>query len=85
MQLNTYSQRIEYTAWDYLWKLTTQIEILCATSSVDEAVNRRLKLKIERMARVLDDKSLNVEPEEVNLDDDGLLWDDIEDFISQYK
>ena len=66
-------------------EIDTEIEILCATNSVDEAVNRRLKLKIERMALVLDDESLNVEPEEVNLDDDGLLWDDIEDFIFQYN
>jgi SNF2 family DNA or RNA helicase len=59
----------------------TDIEILCSSDSVDESVNRRLNLKIDRMARVLDDDSLNTEPEIVDLDDEALGWDDILDFI----
>lgn len=61
--------------------IITDIEILCSSGSVDEAVNRRLNLKIDRMARVLEDDSLNIEPEVVDLDDEGLGWDDVLDFI----
>jgi SNF2 family DNA or RNA helicase len=60
----------------------TYVEILVAPGTVDESVNHRLSLKIQNMARVLGDTSLNVEPEVVDLDSDGFNLDDFRDFIA---
>lgn len=60
----------------------TYVEILHAPNTVDESVHRRLGLKIQNMARVLDDPSLHVEPEVVDLDADGFNPDDFRDLLS---
>lgn len=59
----------------------TYIEILVAPNTVDDSVQRRLDIKITNMARVLDDQSLRVEPEIVDLDSDGFNREDLTDFL----
>ncbi|WJY21578.1 DEAD/DEAH box helicase [Fontisubflavum oceani] len=60
----------------------TFVEILQSPGTIDESVDRRLTLKIEHMARVLDDPSINVEPEVIDLDADGFDEKDLIDFYS---
>ena len=59
----------------------TFIEILAAPDTVDESVHRRLDAKIANMARVLEDPSINVEPEVVDLDSDGFTKEDFTDLL----
>jgi len=62
----------------------TFIEILYTKSTIDESINRRLNLKISRMASILSDPSLNIEPED---DDDVLISssNDATDFLKTLK
>ncbi|MEM9358912.1 MAG: DEAD/DEAH box helicase [Pseudomonadota bacterium] len=60
----------------------TFVEILQSPGTIDESVDRRLTLKIEKMASVLDDASLNLEPEVIDLDADGFDERDLVDFFS---
>ena len=60
----------------------TYVDILIAPNTIDDSVQRRLDAKIRNMARVLDDKSLKVEPEVVDLDSDGFNSEDLADFIT---
>ena len=60
----------------------TQVELLVAPGTIDEAVDRRLRAKIEHMYQVLEDDSLQVEPEVVDLDEDGFNFDDLKDFVA---
>lgn len=59
----------------------THVEILVAPNTVDDSVQRRLDAKIANMARVLEDDSLRVEPEIVELDSDGFNAADLTDFL----
>lgn len=59
----------------------TYVDILVAPNTVDDSVHRRLDAKIANMARVLEDKSLRVEPEIVELDADGFDAADLTDFL----
>jgi len=59
----------------------TDVEILIAPNTVDDSVQRRLDIKIANMARVLEDDSLMVEPEVVDLDSDGFNSEDFADFL----
>ncbi len=61
------------------------IEIIQAPGTVDEAVDRRLNAKIDNMAQVLNDESLSVEPETVDLDAEGFNAADFEDFLRHLK
>lgn len=58
----------------------TYVEILIAPGTVDESVERRLRAKIANMARVLNDSSLMVEPETIDLDAQGFTTADFQDF-----
>lgn len=60
----------------------TQIEILVAPNTIDESVQRRLDVKIANMAKVLEDDSLMVEPEVVDLDADGFDKEDFQDLLT---
>ncbi|MEM9619371.1 MAG: DEAD/DEAH box helicase [Pseudomonadota bacterium] len=60
----------------------TYVEILQSPQTIDESVDRRLGFKIENMARVLNDASLNREPEIIELDSDGFDENDLKDFLS---
>jgi SNF2 family DNA or RNA helicase len=59
----------------------TYVEILVAPNTIDDSVQRRLDAKIANMARVLEDESLQVEPEIVELDSDGFNPADLADFL----
>jgi SNF2 family DNA or RNA helicase len=59
----------------------TTIEILHSPNTVDESVLRRLNNKVNKMADVLNDESLKIEPILVDIEADGLDTDDAEDYL----
>ncbi|MEM4997896.1 DEAD/DEAH box helicase [Priestia megaterium] len=68
-------------------EIDTDIEIVYSPNTLDESVHRRLSMKIENMARVLNDQSLTIEPEysdeEIGLDNFDL--GDAEDFLKHLR
>ncbi len=52
----------------------TNVEIVCCPNSIDEIVDARLRAKVEQMANVLNDDSLNIDP--IPQDPDGPGIDD---------
>ncbi|MBI1776992.1 MAG: DEAD/DEAH box helicase [Proteobacteria bacterium] len=62
----------------------TTVEMLICLNTVDESVNRRLITKIGRMAEVLQDPGLRIEPVSVDLDADVDAFDDedLADFVN---
>ena len=65
--------------------IDTTIEILHTPESIDENIETRLSNKIKRMASVLNDDSLHVEAEEVDLDETGFNEVDAEDFLKHLQ
>ncbi|MGF9911559.1 DEAD/DEAH box helicase [Paenibacillus ehimensis] len=67
--------------------IETEVEILICPDSVDESVERRLKIKIDRMSEVLKDNSIRIEPEYVNPEnfEESLSVEDINDFVKHLK
>ncbi len=63
----------------------TTLEILVAPDTVDDSVARRLSVKIARMAEVLNDDLISVEPIIPDLDETGLDFDDIADLVRHLK
>ena len=63
----------------------TFVEILQAPGTIDESVDRRLSHKIDKMAQVLNDEALKVEPEVVDLDADGFNEGDLTDFLQHLR
>lgn len=63
----------------------TNIEIVQCPDSIDDSVNHRLIKKITVMAKVLSDPSLEIEPVNEDLDDDGMDPDDIQDYLKHLK
>ena len=63
----------------------TTIEILKTPESIDERVKSRLDQKIQAMFDVLNDKSLNDEPETVDVEETGFNLDDAKDLIEHLK
>lgn len=65
----------------------TTVEILVCAGSIDEAVDRRLKAKIDRMADVLGDRGLQIEPVSIDLDADVDAFDDedLADFLRHIR
>ncbi|GIP35971.1 DEAD/DEAH box helicase [Paenibacillus sp. J2TS4] len=65
----------------------TEVEILICPDSIDESVERRLKIKIDRMSEVLSDDSIRIEPEYVSPEnfEDSLSIEDINDFVRHLK
>lgn len=61
--------------------VVTTVEILQAPDTVDESVVRRLNSKVKKMAQVLNDDSIEIEPVLIDLEADGLDMEDAEDFI----
>jgi SNF2 family DNA or RNA helicase len=59
----------------------THVEIPYCPDTLDESVDRRLKIKVSRMARVLNDDSLNIEPVTTDLDEFGLTPGDVDDVL----
>lgn len=66
-------------------KIETTIEILYSPDTVDLSVKKRLENKVSRMAKVLDDSSLSIEPFDPDLDVDGITQEDAADFIRHLK
>lgn len=64
----------------------TTIEIVQCPDSIDDSVNSRLLKKIDLMAKVLSDPSLEIEPPvNEDLDEDGLDSEDIKDYLKHLK
>jgi SNF2 family DNA or RNA helicase len=65
----------------------TNVEIVYCPDSVDESVERRLHSKINKMSEVLNDRSLNIEPEygDEELFGEEFNADDIDDFINHLR
>jgi hypothetical protein len=66
-------------------EVTTTVEILYSPDTVDESVRRRLEFKVNQMAKVLNDNSLNIEPFDPDLDIDGINQEDARDFFAHLK
>lgn len=60
----------------------TNVEILVCPETVDESVQKRLEKKVQVMADILNDDSLNIEPIETDLDEEGLDEEDLKDYLS---
>lgn len=68
--------------------IDTTIEILYTPDSIDDNIERRLDAKIKRMSEVLNDPSLHIEAEQIDLDDldfNHFTMDDAEDLIKHLK
>lgn len=61
------------------------IEILCCPGTIDESVNGRLNLKVQRMGEALNDDDIRINPIPFDPDDYGLDFDDLSDFIDHVK
>lgn len=64
---------------------STTIEILASPDSIDERIHRRLSAKIQRMADVIEDKSLRQEAEVIDLDSTGFTDQDADDLVEHLK
>ena len=64
---------------------TTTIEVLFSPDSIDERIHSRLNNKIQRMGAVLNDPSIHVEAEIVDLEDSGFSDTDAEDLLNHLK
>lgn len=62
-------------------EIDTTIEILHTPESLDENIESRLSSKILNMAQVLNDPSLHVEAEEIDLDESGFNEEDAKDLM----
>ena len=65
--------------------IDTTIELLITKDSIDERIEGRLTQKINHMSEVLNDHSLRIEPEEIDLDQTGFSFKDAEDLIYHLK
>lgn len=63
----------------------TTIEIVHSPMSIDDLVDSRLNEKVRRMAEVLEDESLRIEPVTVELDEDGFDEEDAKQLLKHLK
>jgi SNF2 family DNA or RNA helicase len=63
----------------------TTIEVLITPDSIDDRIESRLSMKIDHMAEVLNDRSLKIEPEEVDIEETGFSTQDAEDLFNHLK
>jgi len=56
---------------------TTTVEILICPDTIDETVDLRLRQKVAKMAEVLEDPNLNIDPVSFDLDDEELDGEDV--------
>lgn len=61
------------------------VEILCCPGTIDESVNNRLNIKVQRMGEALNDDDIRINPIPFDPDDYGLDFDDLADFIDHLK
>ncbi len=62
----------------------TTIEILTSPDTIDDSIKRRLNYKVQKMAEILDDHSLNIELIS-DVESDGIDNDDIKDFLNHLR
>ncbi|MBW8042591.1 MAG: DEAD/DEAH box helicase [Planctomycetes bacterium] len=63
----------------------TLIEIMMAKKSIDESINIRLMQKIEMMSKVLDDRSLQINPIEYDPESEGFDEDDMNNYLKHLQ
>ncbi|MGA3036413.1 MAG: DEAD/DEAH box helicase [Vulcanimicrobiaceae bacterium] len=63
----------------------TEVEILVAPRTIDNSVDRRLNQKVKVMSEVMNDPHLRIEAVDSDISDDGLLDDDVIDFLESLK
>ncbi|ARV45238.1 DEAD/DEAH box helicase [Bacillus inaquosorum] len=67
-------------------EIETHVELVISPDSVDQSVERRLSEKINRMAEVLDDPSIMIEPEYADEEvESELSQQDIHDFVRHLR
>lgn len=59
----------------------TNIEILFCDGTVDSSINNRLNMKAQMMMKVLNDRSLAIDPVPLDVDDFNITREDISDFL----
>ena len=89
MQPNIFNPKIEYIDWVLKKNQLTTVEIVCCTGSIDFSVDDRLRTKVARMAQVLNDEGLHIDPisfdpDEIS-DDEAMDDDDIGSFVDHLK
>ncbi|WP_224483472.1 DEAD/DEAH box helicase [Robertkochia aurantiaca] len=63
----------------------TTIEILYSPDSIDERIHSRLNFKVARMGEVLNDPSIHIEAEVVDLDESGFSTSDAKDLLNHLR
>lgn len=63
----------------------TIIEVVHSPDSIDDLINARLSDKVRRMAHVMQDPSLNIEPVTVDLNDEGFDEEDAKELLKHLK
>lgn len=63
-------------------EVITNVEILISPKTIDDSIKRRLSIKVNRMAKVLNDDSLNIEPTDPDEEEMGFEDDDVRDFLN---
>ena len=63
----------------------TEVEILECENSIDQNVDRRLRMKVDKMASILNDRSLQIDAELVDIDSDDFSPDDAQAVLSDLK
>jgi SNF2 family DNA or RNA helicase len=63
----------------------TIVELLISPNTIDETVDIRLRSKVRRMAEVLDDPNLHIDPVNFDIEDDELDEEDLSALIEHLK
>ncbi len=63
----------------------TFVEIVMAKNSIDESINTRLMQKVEMMSKVLDDRSLLINPIEYDPETEGFDEDDMDNYLKHLR
>lgn len=64
---------------------STTVEILICPDTIDETVDLRLRQKVAKMAEVLDDENLNIDPVSFDLEDEELDAEDRKALLSHFQ
>jgi len=64
---------------------TTTVEILVCPDTIDETVDLRLRQKVAKMAEVLEDPNLNIDPVSFDLDDEELDAEDVKALLNHIQ
>lgn len=64
---------------------TTTVELLICPDTIDETVDLRLRQKVAKMAEVLDDPNLNIDPVSFDLEDEELDSEDVNALLNHIQ